>query len=136
MLSTKQLDTLHAAVDRIIPPDDYPGAWDAGVGDYLLHQFERDLKSALNLYIAGLDTLDAEANALHGHDFATLDHAAQDALLARIEQGEVHTSWSIDPAEFFGMLVNHTAEGFYADPGNDGNRDSISWKMIGFEVTG
>jgi gluconate 2-dehydrogenase gamma chain len=34
------------------------------------------------------------------------------------------------------MLVNHTMEGFYSDPGNGGNRDAVSWKMIGFEVTG
>jgi hypothetical protein len=32
--------------------------------------------------------------------------------------------------------VEHSAEGFYSDPGNGGNRDNIAWKMIGFEVTG
>lgn len=30
-----QQRTLPAAVNRIIPADDYPSAWQAGVGDYL-----------------------------------------------------------------------------------------------------
>ena len=32
-------------MDRLIPPDEDPGAWDAGVGDYLAAQFENDLAS-------------------------------------------------------------------------------------------
>jgi hypothetical protein len=35
-----QQQTLRAAVDRLISPDDYPGAWNAGIGDYLAGQFE------------------------------------------------------------------------------------------------
>jgi hypothetical protein len=27
-------------------------------------------------------------------------------------------------------------EGFYGDPGNGGNRNAVSWHMIGFEVRG
>ena len=34
-LSEKQQETLRTLLDRIIPPDDYPGAWQSGVGDYL-----------------------------------------------------------------------------------------------------
>jgi hypothetical protein len=136
MLSTKQLNTLHATIDRIIPPDDYPGGWEAGVGDYLLRQFERDLKAVVDLYRTALDALDAEAQVIYGQDFAALDADSQDALLTHIEQGQVSSQWSVNPADFLKMLVNHAMEGFYSDPGNGGNRDGISWKMIGFEVTG
>lgn len=136
MLTTKQLATLHAAVDRIIPPDDFPSGWEAGVGDYLLRQFEHDLKAVSSLYSAGLDALDTEAQTIYGHAFAALDSDSQDTLLSQIEQGQVFSQWSLNPAEFFRMLVNHTMEGFYSDPGTGGNRDGISWKMIGFEVTG
>lgn len=38
-LNESQQRTLRAAVDRIIPADDYPSAWQAGVGDYLAQQF-------------------------------------------------------------------------------------------------
>ena len=136
LFSTQQQTTLQAAVNRIIPPDDYPGGWEAGVGEYLMHQFERDLKDAIARYQAGLDALEAEAHAHYGADFAALNAPSQDALLARIEQGKVTTAWPIDPAEFFTMVVNHSMEGFYSDPGNGGNRNGIAWRMIGFEVTG
>jgi hypothetical protein len=39
-LTELQQQTLRAAVHRIIPSDDYPDAWDAGIGDYLAGQFE------------------------------------------------------------------------------------------------
>ena len=136
MLSSKQLVLLRLVVDRILPPDDYPGGWDAGVGDYLARQFTRDLKDVVTVYRTGLDGLDAEAHALHGTDFTGLTASAIDALLSRVERGEVLTAWSINPADFFTMLVSHSMEGYYGDPGNGGNRNGASWKMIGFEVTG
>lgn len=47
-LTEGQQHTLRAAVDRIIPADDYPGAWQCGVGDYLARQFESDLRPMLD----------------------------------------------------------------------------------------
>lgn len=131
-LSPQQMTTLRAAIDRIIPPDDYPGGWDAGVGDYLLRQFARDLASLLPIYQACLDGFDTAAWADQGLDFAALDPTAQDTLLTRIEAG----AHGDDLATFFRLLVAHTMEGYYGDPGNGGNRDQIAWRMIGFEVRG
>ncbi len=31
------------------------------------------------------------------------------------------------------MLVRLTAEGYYGDPGNGGNREAASWQMIGYD---
>ena len=136
MLTELQLATLHALVDRIIPADDFPSGWQAGVGDYLAVQFERDLRPQIDRYRAGLDALEAEAQAGDGTPFADLDAENQDALLRRVEAGAITTAWPIDPAAFFQMAVEHTMEGFYSDPGNGGNRDGVSWRMIGFEVRG
>src|SRR6195256_1759601 len=136
MFTEPQLATLRALVDRIIPPDDFPSGWDAGVGDYLARQFERDLRSQVACYQAGLAALDAEAQASAGVSFAALDADAQDALLSRIEAGGITTPWPIDAAAFFRAAVEHAMEGFYSDPGNGGNRDGVSWRMIGFEVRG
>ena len=33
---------------------------------------------------------------------------------------------------FFKQLLDNTMEGFFADPIYGGNRDMVSWKMIGF----
>lgn len=136
ILTETQRVTLRALIDRIIPLDDFPGGWEAGVGDYLDRQFVGDLSHLLDMYRAGLDALDAEACATAGVDFAVLAPEAQDALLCRIELGEVVTDWPVDPAAFFHAVAEHVAEGFYGDPGNGGNRDGVSWRMIGFEVTG
>lgn len=136
MLSVQQIGILEALVNRVIPPDDYPGGWEAGVGDYLFKQFERDLKPLLPVYALGLDALDTEAVASAGRPFVELSSVEQDALLTRVEVGDVRAAWVVDPINFFRMVVDHCAEGFYSDPGNGGNRGGVSWKMIGFEVSG
>lgn len=136
MLTDRQMLVLRAAVDRVIPPDEWPGGWEAGVGDYLMGQFGRDLADEVEEYRSGLDGLDAEAVAVAGTGFVELDAGAQDAVLAQVEKGTVASVWAVTPEAFFRRLVEHTAEGFYSDPGNGGNRNEAAWKMIGFEVRG
>ncbi len=136
MLSAQQLRSLQAVVDRIIPADEFPSGWEAGVGDYLLRQLRTDLRPRLAAYRAGLDALDREAQIVAGRHFADLDAAMQDEILVWIEAGEVAAAWPVRPVIWFRMLVDHAMEGYYGDPGNGGNRDAVSWRMIGFEVRG
>src|SRR5258705_8559268 len=131
-LTDEQQQTLRAAVDRIIPPDDYPGAWQSGVGDYLARQFEGDLLPVLDDYRSGLTALEAESIARFQQRFTLLSHGQQDTLLQHIEAGEVLTVWNVAPTVFFNLLVNTTAEGFYSEPEQGGNRERISWAMTGF----
>ncbi len=126
LLTTLQWDTLRALMDRIIPPDDFPGAWEAGVGDYLAHQFALDLRDHLAMYRLGLDALDAESRASKGTGFAGLDAPIQDMILGHIETGQVQLSWPVDPAEFFHTVTEHVMEGYYSD--------SMAWRMIGFDA--
>jgi len=132
MLSAAHLTTLRSLMDRIIPPDEDPGAWEAGVGDYLLRQLAGDLSAEVKHYRAGLEALEAEAQAVAGESFSALPPTEQDTLLRRIEAGEVIHAWPVDPAEFFGLVVQHIIEGYYSDPGNGGNRGEAAWRMIGF----
>ncbi len=136
MLTESQRATLRALIDRIIPSDDFPGGWEAGVGDYLDRQFAGDLCHLLDMYRSGLDSLEVEARATAGVSFTEFAPDAQDELLHRVELGKLVTDWSVDPAVFFRTAAEHAAEGFYGDPGNGGNRGEVSWRMIGFEVTG
>lgn len=135
-LTPENWTALEAMVNRIIPADEYPDGWSAGVGDYLARQFRADLAACVPAYAAGLDALDLEAQAAGQSRFADMLPAAQDELLARVEASTIRVEWPIDPAQFFSMVVSHAMEGYYADPGNGGNRDAISWRMIGFQVTG
>ena len=136
MFDEQQLKTLHAAIDRIIPEDEFPGGVEAGVCDYLLRQLGADLAQLEADYPRFVDALNAEAQAAHGMGFAALGDAQQDNLLTRVEQGEVRADWPLDAASFFAQFAEHCAEGFYSDPGNGGNRDGVSWRMIGYEVSG
>jgi hypothetical protein len=132
-LTEQQQQTLRAAVDRIIPPDDYPGAWQSGVDDYLARQFEGDLRPVFDDYCTGLTALDAESVARFQQSFGKLSQEDQDHVLGSVEAGEVLTTWDVAPRHFFNLLVRTTAEGFYSEPEQGGNRDAASWKMIGFE---
>src|SRR5262249_17518706 len=122
---------LRAAVDRIIPPDDAPGASDAGVLEYLARKLGGD-PVAVAGFAAGLDGLDAEATARSGRGLAALHAAEQDDVLRVAESGSTIAPWTVEPATFFSALVETTAEGYYGDPGNGGNRGEVSWRMCGF----
>ena len=126
-------DTLPAVVDCLIPPDDFPGAYDAGVCDYIEQLFQTDLAGHAEFFRAGIETIDSEALATYNAPFAVLTRDQQIAILEGIESGAVKTSWPIAPAPFFVMLVNITAEGYYSEPQQGGNRGQASWLMTGFE---
>ena len=98
--------------------------------------FERDLAHTVQEYQLGLDALDGEARTVHAADFAALTAEQRAALFAAIEDGEAKAHWPVAPAAFLTQLVNHTAEGYYGDPGQGGNPNCASWDMIGFHVTG
>ncbi len=133
MLTSNHWNILRSLMNRIIPQDDFPDAWEAGVGNYLTRQFERDLRSQVETYRLGLEALEAESQAFAGKGFTELDISAQDVILSRLEAGQVTLSWLVNPTEFFHMVIEHVMEGYYSDPGNGGNRDSIAWQMIGFK---
>ena len=115
-------------LDRIIPEDDFPSATGAGVHHYLQRQLDGDLHHLLPLFREGLAAIDAEAVARHGSPFEKLDAGQQDALLKQIESGR-----DVPARRLFLRLIDLAHEGYYADPGNGGNRDAISWKMIGYD---
>ena len=127
MLTQPQIQILQAAVNRIVPADDYPSAWDAGAGEFFRRLFERE-PHFLPAYRDGLDALQAASLQEAGVAFAALDADAQDALLRRFEAAEASVA-------FFRLLVEQTLESYYADPGNGGNLGCAGWDMIGYKVT-
>lgn len=128
-----RLETLRAVVDCLIPPDDYAGAFDAGVCDFIVRLFETDLAEQREFFDAGLEAIESEALARFATRFADLSPDQQVVILAGIERGSVNTPWPIAPDQFFEILVRTTAEGYYSDPEQGGNKGSISWAMTGFQ---
>ena len=129
-------ETLRALVERIVPADDHPSGWQAGVGDFLERILEHDQADRAESIRAGLDLLDAEARARH-HDtpFARLPETAQDALITDLLAGGGARQWDPMPAdEFLRTMIELTMHGYYGDPDNGGNRDAVSWDMVGYRV--
>ena len=133
-LNDARAAVLRAAADRIIPADEFPAAWEAGVGDYVARLLDTDLRGEADEWLRCLDALDAEAVAAEGVHFVELSPPRQDELLSRVEAGDVRSAWPRPAAAFFKSLVSLTAEGYYGDPGNGGNRGGVSWAMIGYDT--
>ena len=122
--SDAQKATLAAAANRIIPEDDFPGAWEAGAGEYIQRILAGDLHDRAEEFERGLAGLEAEAMARSGRSFASLEPQTQDEILRAVE-----ISWP----GFFDLLVTLVSEGYYSDPGSGGNCDRVSWRMVGYD---
>lgn len=121
-LSKYQLARLRAVIDRIIPADQDPGALDLGADDYVAAQLAGEAREFAEDIFAGLEALDLAGRVNYQAAFAALPPPQQDALLSAVEM-----------QPWFLALAELTAEGFYADPANGGNRGARSWAMIGYE---
>ncbi|MFN8096393.1 MAG: gluconate 2-dehydrogenase subunit 3 family protein [Vicinamibacteria bacterium] len=133
VLTDAEAATLAAACDRIVPPDEDPGASQAGVVVFVDRQLATRQKKELGFWREGLRGLDGAARRAHGKGFAELSEVEQVALLTRTEEGAGEKAdWGdVSPAEFFRALRWFTMMGFYGDPRHGGNRDRVAWRMIG-----
>lgn len=132
-LTVDEARTLAAACDRILPPDEDPGAAWTGVVNYIDVQLCGHLRELQDSYRLGIVAMNKSSRLLYGSDFAFLPEAKQIELLTKMEEGQApREAWQKIPAsEFFSMLVDHTMQGFYGDPRHGGNREGVSWKMVG-----
>lgn len=131
-LTVDEARTLGAACDRIIPPDEDPGAAWAGVVNYIDLQLCGPLKPLRSSYRWGIAAIDRSSRMLWRTFFADLSSERQIELLTKMEQGHAPSeAWKqISSPEFFGLLVDQTMQGFYGDPRHGGNRERVSWKML------
>ncbi len=134
-MSPESIATLRAAIDRLIPRDDFPGATEAGVDRYIIQLLAGDRAGESPRIEQALRAIDAEARATRGKHFDQLPPGAQDDILAAVENGRVASAiWiDLDPRALFDRLVELCAEGYYSDPEQGGNRDGVSWRMIGYD---
>lgn len=143
---------LAAAVDRILPKDDWPSATEAGVLDYLDFQLATDWGHGQGLYQQGPFQLGSKSQGyqlpytpaeLYRNvlatmakepsfaGFATAPPKAQDEALTRLQKGNVMLG-DVPGQVFFDILRRDTIEGYLSDPIHNGNRDLVGWRMLGF----
>ncbi len=111
-----------AICERIIPADDAPGASGAGVVNFIDLQLTKRHKKYQAAYRKGLAAVDETSRKLFSKAFLELPPEQQTEVLMEIETKQ---------ADFFNVIRTHTMQGFYGDPRHGGNRDEVSWKMLG-----
>jgi gluconate 2-dehydrogenase gamma chain len=155
-LSVNEARTVGAIAERLIPVDALsPSGRDAGCVEFI----DRQLAGAYGLserlymkgpfqagtaeqgdqspldprhrYRLGLAALDAHCHATYQKVFADLPGEQRDLVLTALEKGQVALD-DIDATLFFQTVLQNTMEGFFADPIYGGNKDMVSWKMLGF----
>lgn len=123
-LSPRQAADFGAFADRVIPPDDTPGARDAGVVhfvDQMLSTIGADRKPEFDKALVELHRA-TRRRAPRGGAFATLPAARQDEIITAMQGSSA-----------FGVLRDATLAGYLSHPSYGGNRNGAGWKAIGFE---
>jgi len=135
--TVEEARTVEAMCEQIIPADHDPGAAWAGVVRFIDRQLAGFLKAHRKTYRQGIAALDKTSRLLHGAPFAALPAGKQGAILTALEKNKVPgEAWQGASAKaFFDLVVAHTMQGFYGDPRHGGNRDRVSWQMLGVPST-
>lgn len=154
-LTPEEAAFVEAAVARLIPQDEAgPGAVEAGVPNYIDKQLGGAWGAGERLFRGGpwrqgeptqgyqLPFTPAElfrnaCRALRdeaakgGVPFEKRSAADQDAFLRELQESKRDLN-GVPANVFFESLWGMTVEGFLSDPVYGGNKDMVSWKMIGF----
>ena len=147
---------VEGAVERLIPKDALgPGAREAGVAYFIDQQLDGQFGYAAKMYTQGpwppglptqgyqlplaprdvyrlgIAATNAYCERTYHKSFDRLDAAHQDEVLTALDGAKL--AFDEVPAKvFFEMLYENTLEGYFSDPMYGGNRDKVSWKLIGF----
>jgi len=132
-LTPDEAQTLEAICERIIPSDQDPGAAWAGVVVYIDRQLTGAYRKLRKIYRWGLAGTNAASLDKFGKPFVDLDFSQQDAVLELMDSGKARgDNWKqLSAKTFFDIVLAHTQQGFYGDPRHGGNRERVSWKMVG-----
>jgi gluconate 2-dehydrogenase gamma chain len=145
-----------AAVDTLIPADELTpsgsecgvvtfidrqlaGAWGSGAKMYRNGPFRKARPeygyqlplTPREFFAAGIAAANAWSRKTYGKEFDRLTPQQREEAMKALEQGKAEFP-DFNSRQFFEALLHITMEGFFADPIYGGNRNKVSWKMVGF----
>jgi gluconate 2-dehydrogenase gamma chain len=134
-LDEEEITLLDAFVEQIIPADDFPGGKWANVSNFIDKQLNSYYRHYQATYREGLSAFQKNVIQMKGKKFEELSFEEQTAILEKMEAGEFTGEyWKEHPAaEFFDLVRQHSLQGFYGSPIHGGNRDYISYHMLGLD---
>jgi len=136
-------------VEQIIPTDEWLGARDAGVVNFIDKQLVGPLMRHQEKYRNGLAAVVTSCEKIYKKQFGELLWDEQTDFLKKMESGKLSGLLKGDKTEqgkqepglwadgldraFFGLIRDHAMQGFYGSPRHGGNKNYISYKMIGLD---
>lgn len=133
-LTSDEGRTLTALCEQIIPTDGEPGAAWAGVVNFIDIQLAKrpQFRASRRVYRDGLAGVEQASVSGYGRRFDELRSEEQVELMQKMERGKLPPGPAgVSLASFFDLVVGHTKQGYYGDPRHGGNRDGVSWQVIG-----
>jgi gluconate 2-dehydrogenase gamma chain len=155
-LTATEAAFLSAAADAIIPADELsPSGTDCGVVIYIDRQLAGAYGAGARMYrngpfrrgkpeqgyqlpltprqyfATGIAAANEWARKTYGKEFDRLAPPDRAAALSAMEHGTAQFE-NFSARAFFGRLHGVVMEGFFSDPMYGGNRNKVSWTMLGF----
>jgi gluconate 2-dehydrogenase gamma chain len=153
-------DTQHAfvvaAVDTLIPADELsPSGSDCGCATYIDRQLASAWGGGAKMYragpyfkgkpeqgyqlpltpaeffVAGIAAGNEWTRKTYGKEFDRLDPDKRAEALKAMQEGKAEFA-NFNSRAFFARLYALTMEGFFGDPIYGGNRNMVSWRMLGY----
>ncbi|HEY3640210.1 MAG TPA: gluconate 2-dehydrogenase subunit 3 family protein [Xanthobacteraceae bacterium] len=155
-LTATEAAFLSAAYDTFIPADrlspsgtdcgllafidrQLAGAWGSGArlyrsGPFIKGTREQGYQLSLTpreFFAVGIKAANAWTRKTYGKDFDRLSAVEREAALKALDAGKAELN-EVNGKQFLEMLLASAMEGFFADPIYGGNRDKVSWRMVGY----
>lgn len=125
-----------ALAEQIIPEDEHgAGATEAGVIYYIDRQLVAVFTYDQVIYQQGISALQHSCLEQQGKRFENLDSATQYSICSAMEEGKLTGEpWEdMDQVRFFNLVIRHTMQGFYGPPRHGGNKNYMSYRMMGLD---
>jgi gluconate 2-dehydrogenase gamma chain len=116
----------------LIPVDDFPGAKEACVINFLDRQLVGYHRRYQNIYRMGLANIRESCMRQYGMSFNNLAEEKKNHFLTSLEDDSApRENWKdLASSDFFNLILDHTMQGFYGSPRHGGNYDYASYRML------
>ena len=137
VFSPSERECLISMSEQIVPADKiYGGATDAGVINYIENWVSKYWPETLPIYKSGVDSVQKASKRLYGKKFQELDFDTQTKFMRAMETSKLaREDWpEISQKDFFEEILMRTMQGFYGAPRHGGNKNFMSYKMLGLDM--
>jgi gluconate 2-dehydrogenase gamma chain len=115
------------------------GAWGGGAklyrnGPFIPGKPEQGYQLSLtprDYFAAGIKAANEWTRKAYGKEFDRLSQADREAALKTMEAGKAEFV-DFNGKQFFEAVLQSAMEGFFADPIYGGNRNKVSWRLVGY----